>query len=113
MTYLQFSSRDAAVAAVEQINANLRAAISSANPEAIAADGSLIGRNAASGALDPAATRTTTWAIPQEQADSTWVIPSPLGLQPADIFEGADLLSGVDGYTEIDAPVFAEATDGP
>ena len=112
MKYLQFPTYNASVIAVEQINANLRAAISSANPEAIAADGSLIGRNAASGALDTDATCTMTWAVPQEQADSTWVIPSPLGLQPADIFEGADLLSGVDGYTEIDAPVFAEATDG-
>ncbi len=39
--------------------------------------GGLIGRNAASGALDVGAARTTTWAIPTQNSLGQWVVLVP------------------------------------
>jgi hypothetical protein len=56
---------------------NFREQIRAVDPEAVADDGTLIGRNAATGELEPNATRTTGWAGSGSPAVQGFVMPVP------------------------------------
>lgn len=86
MTYYLSSDQAAAEAAEAEIFAAYRERIRAIDPEAIAEDGSIIGRNALSGELMPDATRTTGWFGPPAPAVQGFYHPVPEdeGLQLAD-----------------------------
>ena len=98
--YLLFQTLEDAQSAQSVIDGNIRAATTDYNPAAIDEAG-LIGRNAATGELDPSAPRTTTWCEPIECIEG-WALVKPEGLAP-DVFDGVDLLAGV--------PFFVQSVD--
>lgn len=98
MIYLVFETLEDAQSALNQIDAKVRDIISSYNPNAIDNEG-IIPRNAATGELIPDATRTTTWAIPQQRVDGKWCFPKLLETQHP-LFFGVDFLEEVSNYIE-------------
>lgn len=77
MTYYLSPAKDAAKAAEAEIFAAFRERIRAIDPEAIAEDGSIVGRNAATGELMPDATRTTGYYGEPAPAVQGFVIPVP------------------------------------
>lgn len=64
MSYLLHKSKAAADATERMLFADYCRKIREIDPDAVADDGTIIGRNAATGELEPNATRTTGWAAP-------------------------------------------------
>jgi hypothetical protein len=77
MTYYLASDKAAADAAEAEIFAAYRDKIGMIDVEAIAEDGSIIGRNAATGELEPDATRTTGYFGEPQPAVQGWFHPVP------------------------------------
>jgi hypothetical protein len=76
MIYYTFSSEAAAVAAEQQIVANVKNWVAVNVPDALSADGEkLRGRNAKTGEFEDA--YTTKWATPSQIADGRWVFLKP------------------------------------
>lgn len=70
-------AKAAAQAAEAVVFAAFREKIRAIDPDAIAPDGTIIGRNAATGELEPNATRTSGWAGEPQAAVQGFVIPVP------------------------------------
>lgn len=100
--FLLFPSEAEAVTAEARATNNVREAVRVVAPHRIADDGSILGVDAASWQVQPAAQRTERWAIPSEAEGGGWVMPLPLPEQiapvPLEVF-----LVGVGGQ-EIDIP---------
>jgi hypothetical protein len=77
MTFYLTPAKAAAEAAEAEIFAAFREKIRAIDPEAVAADGTLIGRNAATGELMPDATRTTGYFGEPQPAVQGWFHPQP------------------------------------
>jgi hypothetical protein len=77
MTFYLTPDRAAAEAAEAEIFAAFREKIRAIDPEAVAADGTLIGRNAATGELMPDASRTTGYFGEPQPAVQGWFHPQP------------------------------------
>jgi len=77
MTHYLASDKAAAEATEAEIFASFRASIEAVDPDAIAEDGTIIGRNAATGELQPEATRTTGFFGPPQPAVQGWFHPVP------------------------------------
>lgn len=97
MNYLVFKTLNEAEAALNLIDSKVRQRIESTFPEAIDAVG-IIPKNKQTGELDPAGSRTTSWAVVQETIDGQFVFPE-LTEDYDLLFQGIDFLDGMVGYT--------------
>jgi hypothetical protein len=77
MTFYLATDKAAADAAEAQIFAAFREQVRATDPDAIAEDGTIIGRNAATGELQPDATRTTGYFGSPQPAVQGWFHPQP------------------------------------
>lgn len=77
MNYYFSVDKNKAKAAEAAIFIALRNQTLADDPDAIAKDGTLIGRNAATGELDPDATRTTSYSGEPLEVAGGWAIPVP------------------------------------
>lgn len=93
MIYLIFKTQEDAEAALNQINAKVRQAVANYNPQAID-EGGILPRNAATGQLEPNATRTSSWAIAQQRLDGKWCFPK-ITQDYHPLFAGVDFLEGI------------------
>ena len=98
MTYLIFPAEADALAADQQIVANVVTYAAANTPERLAPDQTLIYYNAATGALAPEAQRVERWAVPVEYVEG-WGFAKPEANQVAPMTV-AEVLTGVGG-TEI------------
>ncbi|MBD2365191.1 hypothetical protein H6G36_29240 [Anabaena minutissima FACHB-250] len=98
MIHLTFNTLEDCQSALVQIDFKIRSLVTSFNPSAIDEAG-IIPRNAATNQLTVDATKTNTWAIPQQRKDGKWIFPKPTG-DIHSMFANVDFLEGVDGCTE-------------
>jgi hypothetical protein len=76
MYYL--SPNEAGAAAVEaEVFSKFTDQVALTDPDAIAPDGTIMGRNAATGELEPVATRTTGYYGPPQRCVGGWFYPVP------------------------------------
>ena len=68
-----FATQAEAQACVDRINVRARS-VYGAQGYQLDAGGAIIGKNAATGASMPDATKTATWDIPRQRADGKWVV---------------------------------------
>jgi hypothetical protein len=77
MSYYLSTDKAAVEAAEAETFAAFRDLVAEADPEAIAEDGTIIGRNAATGELEPDATRTTGYFGEPQPSVQGWFYPEP------------------------------------
>jgi hypothetical protein len=77
MTFYLTPDKTAAEAAEAEIFTSYREQVAAVDPDAIAEDGTIIGRNAATGELEPDATRTTGFFGEPQAAVQGWFHPQP------------------------------------
>jgi hypothetical protein len=65
-------------------------------------NGAVVGKNAATGELDPGAQMTEAYAIPQQRLDGKWIIPHPESLPYSQVVTGGgrtweeEMMDGLD-----------------
>jgi hypothetical protein len=97
MNYYTFATQQEAIAAESAIVANIREWVANNIPDALAADGSLRGSNAATGEWSEAT--TTQWDVPRQISDGRWVIAAPAQQRIAPI-PLAVAVAGIDANQE-------------